>query len=154
MSPLSDLIHGRGVHVDPIRCVEDLTREVAAQPVPDLPHTVWQVLGHMNYWIDWGLKRIEGVETGLENEQASWPTVAGLDDDLAWQHEIGFFRTNLDQLATLADARASTLSRILDRGTGQTVEGILWELVLHNSYHLGQIVQLRRILHAWPPVPR
>ena len=32
-----------------------------------------------------------------------------------------------------------------------TLEAVLWQMVAHNSYHVGQIAMLRRTLGAWPP---
>jgi hypothetical protein len=28
---------------------------------------------------------------------------------------------------------------------------VLWQTLVHNSYHLGQVVQVRQALQAWPP---
>ncbi|MBI1739487.1 MAG: hypothetical protein HYR57_01185 [Candidatus Koribacter versatilis] len=32
-----------------------------------------------------------------------------------------------------------------------TVHRMLWQIAVHNSYHVGQIALLRRQLGAWPP---
>jgi uncharacterized damage-inducible protein DinB len=32
-----------------------------------------------------------------------------------------------------------------------SVLAVLWQTVVHNSYHLGQITLLRRSLNVWPP---
>jgi uncharacterized damage-inducible protein DinB len=32
-----------------------------------------------------------------------------------------------------------------------TVHTALWEIVAHNSYHIGQVALLRRQAGAWPP---
>ncbi|MBL8987927.1 MAG: DinB family protein [Gemmatimonadetes bacterium] len=152
MSTLTDLIHGKGVHIDPLAAVDDLPWELAGRRVLHIPNTIWKLLGHLNYWMDYGLKSIEGAPPPRPASIAeTWPGADGPTDDVSWRHEVALFRTNLAQLATLADARASTLSRIVNKKSGKTVEGVLWELALHNSYHCGQIVQLRHALGAWPP---
>lgn len=152
MSALNDLIHGKGSHVDPIAAVDDLAWELAGRRVLHLPHTIWQELGHINYWLDFGLKTIEGARPKLpKHAEESWPQADGPADELTWQHEVALLRTNLDQMTTLADARASTLTRIVNPKDGSTVESVLWQLVTHNSYHCGQIVLLRCSLGCWPP---
>ena len=30
-------------------------------------------------------------------------------------------------------------------------KSVLWQMVAHNSYHIGQIAMIRRALGAWPP---
>ena len=152
MSALADLIQGKGIHLDPLAAVEDLPWEASGARVAHHPHTIWQLLGHLDFWMDAGLKQIETGAAEYPKQAAdSWPKADGPTDQLAWQHEVALFRTNLDQLTTLADARASTLNRVVSKKTGKTVETVLGELALHNAYHLGQIVQLRQAVGAWPP---
>ena len=28
---------------------------------------------------------------------------------------------------------------------------VLWQTLVHNGYHIGQVVAMRRALRAWPP---
>jgi uncharacterized damage-inducible protein DinB len=32
-----------------------------------------------------------------------------------------------------------------------SVESVLWQIMVHNSYHVGQIAMLMRMLGLWPP---
>lgn len=152
MNLMQQLLRGKGEHADPLACVDDLTAEQAGRRVAGFPHTVWQILFHLNFWIDIELKSAEDPATPVPSDwSVSWPKEPGPADEIAWRHEVGLFRTNLEQLVTLAGAQASTLARIAHPATGQTVEAVLWRLVAHNSYHTGQMVQLRQAIGAWPP---
>jgi uncharacterized damage-inducible protein DinB len=68
--------------------------------------------------------------------------------DLAWF---------LAQYAELAKSSAAELQREIesvhegDQKVGETLEEVLWQMVAHNSYHVGQIALIRRALGAWPP---
>jgi uncharacterized damage-inducible protein DinB len=138
--------------VDPVDAIEGLDWELAGKRPPGFPHTVWQLLFHLNFWMDFELKCIERGRVERQPELAEgWPEREGPADPIAWRHEVALFRTNLDQLTTLANARASTLARTVQKAVVVTVEAVLWGLVAHNSYHVGQIVQLRSALGAWPP---
>src|SRR5260370_42498967 len=57
-STLRELVYGKGAHVDPVACVEDISAERAARPVAEYPHSIWQIVEHMNYWIDYGRGKI------------------------------------------------------------------------------------------------
>jgi hypothetical protein len=152
MNPLRELLRGKNAHIDPMEVVEDLPWELAGRRVTHLPHTIWQQVGHENFWMDFELKCIEGPELPIpEHAAMSWPAADGPSDDIAWQHELAFLRTNLAQLEALAEAKASTLARVVHAKNGHTVESMLLLLAAHNSYHTGQIVQLRQLLGAWPP---
>jgi len=152
MNPLSQLLRGRGAHEDSLRILDGVGREDAGRRPPGFTHSIYQIVFHMNFWIDVELKCIESAERNHpEDWSIGWPASPEPKDDLAWRHEVALFRTNLTQLDTLAEAQASTLARIAHRGADETVEAVLWGLVVHNSYHLGQVVQLRQALGLWPP---
>lgn len=152
MNTMQALLRGTGAHADPLACVDDLTAAQAGRRVEGFTHTIWQLLCHLNYWIDFELRCVEQPETPFPKDfSVSWPGAPAPADDVAWRHEVALFRTHLGQLATLAEARASTLARIAHHGTEFTVETVLWVLIAHNSYHVGQIVQLRRAMGLWPP---
>ena len=153
MSLLIELLHGRGAHPDPLATVADLTAEQAALRAPGLPHSIWQILSHLSFWMDAELRAIEGTAPGAVPVGADWPADYGPADETAWRHDLALFRLQLDQLATLAEARASTLARIIHRAGDRrtdTVESVLWQLVAHNAYHTGQIVDVRRAVGLWP----
>jgi uncharacterized damage-inducible protein DinB len=59
--------------------------------------------------------------------------------------------------AALADSPEQELERQIEathpshKERAATLEAVLWQLVAHNSYHVGQIAMIRRALGAWPP---
>ena len=38
-----------------------------------------------------------------------------------------------------------------DAQVAGTLEAVLWQMVAHTSYHVGQIAMVRRVLGVWPP---
>ena len=74
---LAELLHGKGAHADPIACVEDLSAELAARRVEGFPHSVGQLVFHMNYWMDYELRRIRGETPKYpEHSLESFPAAA------------------------------------------------------------------------------
>jgi len=168
---LCELVHGRGAHVDPVACVEDISAELAARKLPSYPHSIWQIVAHMNYWMDYDLGKIAGDDRPYpEKATESWPgaSAAAPDDssnsnsnsnskDEQWQATTRRFADLLAQVAGLAQSDVEQLARKVRKlGPGQaslesTVHAMLWQIVTHNSYHAGQIAMLRRQFGAWPP---
>jgi len=154
---LRELLYGKGAHVDVLACVEDLTAVLVGTQITGYPHTIWQIVGHMNYWMDNELNRIEGHPKPYpEHAIESWPASTGPASQEEWQGAVEDFRRLLGQLAALSDAGPEMLNREV-RGTHPvhdartvTVHTILWQMVAHNSYHAGQIALLRRSLGAGP----
>ena len=160
---LRELVYGKGAHVDPIACVEDISAELAARTVLDYPHSIWQIVEHMNYWMDHDLGHIAGEDPWYPDRAIeSWPTHPIPADDLraadeAWRATIRRFTDLLAWLAGMAESDAAELARKVQcLGPAQsrresTVHAILWQIAAHNSYHAGQIALLRRQFGAWPP---
>jgi uncharacterized damage-inducible protein DinB len=155
---LRELVYGKGAHVDPVACVEDISAELALRTVAGYPHSIWQIVEHMNYWMDYDLTKIAG-ENPYYPKQAieSWPVHPSPKDEQAWQATTRRFTDLLARLAQLAESDAAVLERkIQNAGSPQTprestVHAMVWQISVHNSYHAGQIALLRRQAGAWPP---
>jgi uncharacterized damage-inducible protein DinB len=155
---LRELLHGERAHADPVACLEDLPASLASRKVDGYPHSIWQIAGHMNYWMAYELKRIAGKSPVYpEHAIESWPATDGPANEEAWQDAVREFQAFLDNLAVLSESGPDELQRnvagthALQESASSTVETVLWQTALHNSYHLGQIALLRRSFGAWPP---
>ncbi len=160
MSPrvLTELLRGKGAHVDPIACVEDLSAELAARHAAGFPHSVGQLVFHMNYWMEYELRRIRGERPMYpEHNSASFPAAPAPCDAQEWDRlrtQMGKF---LAEFGELAKSPAHELHCEIesahdgDKKIAGTLEAVLWQMVAHNSYHVGQIAVVRRALGAWPP---
>ncbi|MGA7081335.1 MAG: DinB family protein [Terriglobales bacterium] len=160
---LRELVYGKGAHVDPVACVEDISVELAARLVAGYPHSIWQIVEHMNYWMDYDLGTIaaerrpypeKAIESWPENPN---PDTDGRAADPQWQATIRRFTGLLARMARLAESDATELARRVRKlGPAQssqesTVHAMLRQIAVHNSYHAGQIALLRRQFGAWPP---
>ena len=72
---LIELLYGKGAHANPLACVEDLSVELAGLHAENLPHSVWQIVWHLDFWTDYELRRIRGEEPHYPDHAAeSWPS--------------------------------------------------------------------------------
>jgi len=67
---LTELLHGQGAHADPVACIDDLPAELAAQRAEGFPHSIGQLVFHMNYWMDYELRRIRGKRPAYPEHSA------------------------------------------------------------------------------------
>jgi len=155
---LHELVYGRGAHVDPVACVEDVSAELAARRVAGYPHSIWQIVLHMNYWMDYELLKIAGENPrNPDHAIGSWPEHAEPANGAQWQSTRKHFAEDLARLAALADSDSSVLDRMVSDVSPQkasrqsSVRATLTQIIAHNSYHAGQIALLRRQAGAWPP---
>jgi len=155
---LTELLYGKAAHADPIGCVEDLSADLAAHPVVGFPHSIGQILWHMNYWMDYELRRIHGeLPKYPEHAAESWPPSPTPANPQDWDHLRKRFAGLLAEYAGLAKSSPQEMQRQVeaersrDLQVAGSLEAVLWQTVVHNSYHVGQIALLRRALGVWPP---
>jgi len=150
---LTELLRGKGAHVDPIACVEDIDADLAQRRIDGFPHSIADLVFHLNYWMNYELKHIRGErpkypEHNAESFPASPQDWDQLKRDLSWflaefSKLAGSPRTELDrQLQSIHEG---------DKKVSGTLESVVWQMVAHNSYHAGQIAMIRRAMSAWPP---
>jgi uncharacterized damage-inducible protein DinB len=155
---LAELLRGKGAHADPMACVEDLSADLATRHAEGFPHSIGQLVFHMNYWMDYELRRIRGERPAYPEHSSesfpSPPTPAGAPE---WENLQKRFAELLKDFVALASSSPQEMQRQIESGhpgdtkLAGTLEAVLWQMVAHNSYHTGQIATIRRVLGAWPP---
>ena len=122
------------------------------------PHSVGQLVFHMNYWMDYELRRIWGERPVYpEHSAESFPSAPSPADPQEWDELRTRMANLLAAFAELAKSSPQELQREIesaydgDKKVAGTLEAVLWQMVAHNSYHVGQIAMVRRALGAWPP---
>jgi uncharacterized damage-inducible protein DinB len=155
---LTELLRGRGAHVDPIACVEDISADVAARAVAGFAHSIGQLVFHINYWMEYELRRIRGERTAYpEHNLESFPAAPSPADAPEWDRLRTRMTELLGEFAALAKSSPQELLREIesvhagDKNVAGTLEAVIMQMVAHTSYHVGQIAMVRQALGAWPP---
>ncbi|QSF47915.1 DinB family protein [Paenibacillus tianjinensis] len=146
---VKSLIGERG-HIPIARALPDITSELAGQRTEGIPYSIYQLLKHMSYWQDFMLTFLEGGKPQAPgNVRESWPVEEAPVDEAEWQDTVRHLLQGVEK--AVAFARTVQLDEPLLGFPGETKGGILRNIASHNSYHLGEIVILRRLHGAWPP---
>jgi uncharacterized damage-inducible protein DinB len=147
---LLDLLRGHNAHADFDTVVADFPSRMRGVKPPGAPHTAWQLLEHMR------IAQSDILEFSRDAKHKSppwpegyWPKTEAPPSAASWNNSLRSFRADLKALAKLVADKKTDLFAQIPHGSGQT---ILREALLvadHNSYHLGQLVLLRRLLGTW-----
>jgi uncharacterized damage-inducible protein DinB len=154
---LLELLRGQGAHTDSVACVSGLTAAQASQAVGLSPHSIWEIVLHLNYWMDYEVQRIRGTPAPYPaSALLSWPKVPQAAAPSAWDEAVARFTGLLEAFAEIAQTPGLPEKEVppvhaTEKDIDRTVQGVLWQTVAHNSYHLGQVALLRRAISAWPP---
>jgi len=154
---LIELLCGKGAHADPIASLQGISVELASRQFAPYPQSISQILSHMNYWMDYELRRIGGENLPYPaHATESWPRQASPTNEVAWNQIVARFAALIDEISAIAKSDSGLLNREVKATHAShnqisgSVLAVLWQIVAHNSYHLGQIVLLRRLLNDWP----
>lgn len=142
-------IRGTNAHTDAAGVFEGLDWQQAGEKPEGCPHSVWQLLWHMNYWQDFTLAYLKGeAPRNPEHAEESWPEQSMPASEEEWNREAEHFSAGLLQAEQEA---AKDVSEEGFGGKRRTRADLLMVIINHNSYHAGQAVFLRRMIGAWPP---
>ena len=148
---LLDLLKGGGAHAKFDDVVPGFPAKLRGKKPAGLPHTPWMLLEHMRIAqcdiLDFS--RNPKYES-LPWPEGYWPKNEAPPSAAAWNKSIRDFHKDLKVMQDLVADPKTDLYAKLPWGDGQT---ILREALLvadHNAYHLGQLLDLRRLLGAWP----
>jgi hypothetical protein len=145
------LLRGGGAHLKFDEAVADLPPALRGAKPPGVPHTPWRLLEHLRI-AQWDI-----LEFCRNPEHASppfpdgyWPRGDAPPSADAWDRSVEGFRADLRAMQDLVADPATDLFAPLPHGQGQTVLREALLVADHLSYHLGQLVVVRRLLGAWP----
>ena len=147
---LVELLTKGNAHVTVDKALDGMPATLRAKrPAPGI-HSAWEELEHMRlaqedilrYTLDQGW-------VSPEWPQGYWPRDQA-PDDKAWTTSVARFRADLEEVCALVADPARDLSARLPQGQGRTYLRQVLLVADHNADHLGQIVQVRKLLGAWP----
>jgi len=147
---LLDLLRGRNAHADFDTVVADFPSRLRGVKPPGAPHTAWQLLEHIRI-AQWDILEFsrDAKHKSPAWPEDYWPKTEAPPSAASWNNSLRSFRADLKAMAKLVADKKTDLFAKIPHGSGQT---ILREALLvadHNSYHIGQMVLLRRLLGAW-----
>ncbi len=145
------LLKGGGAHVHFEDAIEGFPETKRGAYVLGLPHTAWQLLEHARI-AQWDIlefsRNPKHVSPGFP--EGYWPKTPGPPDESAWDKSLDAFQSDLQEMIKLVKNPKTNLYAKIPHGDGQTILREALMAADHNSYHLGQLVDLRRALGAWP----
>jgi uncharacterized damage-inducible protein DinB len=145
-----ELLAGKSAHADFDTAVAKFPLKQAGEKPGGAPYSAWQLLEHMRI-AQWDIleftRNPKHVSPKWPDEY--WPQAESPPNNTAWSQSVRTFRADLKVMMDLVADPARDLLVPIPHGQGQT---LLREALLvadHNSYHVGQLVMLRRLLGAW-----
>jgi hypothetical protein len=138
-----------GAHLSFDEAVKGFPIELRGAKPKGAPHTPWQLLEHLRI-AQWDILDFSRNPAYQEMKWPDdyWPKTEAPPSVAAWDRSVEQFRRDLKAMEELVSDASVDLTARIPHGTGQT---LLREALLvadHNSYHLGQLVFVRKMLEG------
>jgi uncharacterized damage-inducible protein DinB len=119
------------------------------RPLPDA-HSIWEELEHLRiaqedilrYTLDQQWKSPEWTA-------GYWPAENKKVTDEMWKASVDGFFSDLEEVIKLVEDSKVDLTATIPHGEWRTYLRQILLVADHNAYHLGQIVQTRKLLGDW-----
>jgi hypothetical protein len=142
-----DAMRGDQAHVDFDSAVKDFPPEFRGAKPHGAPHTAWELLEHMRI----AQRDILDFSRDPKHEspewpKAYWPSTEAPPNEKAWDESVRAFQNDAREFHKLVEDPTQDLFKAFEHGDGQTLLREALLVASHNSYHLGQLVFLKKML--------
>lgn len=147
---LVKLLSGGSAYATFDQIIADFPAGLRGEIPKGMPHSAWMLLEHMRL-AQWDILDFSRNPKYKEMKFPDdyWPKGPAPANQAAWEKSIQSFRDDLEAVkAFVIDPNTDLFAKVA-WGKGQT---ILREALLvadHNSHHLGQLIDVRRLLGVW-----
>ena len=147
---LMQLITSGHAHIPFEDAVRDLPGNLRSTVAGNLPYSIWQLVEHIRI-TQWD---IVGFCISAQHQSPKWPegywtTAVDKVDDSNWNNSLNQIRKDRDRFFDLLKDEKNNLLVPFPHGEGQHLFREAVVIADHNSYHIGQIIVIRRLLGNW-----
>jgi hypothetical protein len=147
---LVELIRGGSAHVSLEKALSDINPEIRNfRGTPNI-HSIYEELEHMRIAQEDILRYT--LESGWESPEwpdGYWPDDNDTMDDNTWENTFSGFFIDLESLIELVNNDKIDLTEEIPHGEGRTYLREILLVADHNAYHIGKIIDIRKILGDW-----
>jgi len=137
-------------HADWNHAIENFPANLRGVRPKGCPHSAWELLEHAR------IAQHDILEFCRNPKHESpdwpsgyWPATPEPRNAAAWDKSWKHFQRDNKEMADLIADPETDLTAPIAHGSGQTILREVLLVVDHNSYHLGQLVLVRRMVDAW-----
>ncbi|PKL83997.1 MAG: hypothetical protein CVV24_02050 [Ignavibacteriae bacterium HGW-Ignavibacteriae-3] len=133
----------------------DILKEVAVEDAYarkiSAAHNIIELVLHTTSWTEEIINRFQGNQPS-QPPMGDWPTPQQQTIEYWETVKRNFFEIHDKLISVLKTFPEGDLDKIIgtervpELGTGFSFEGLIWGIIQHNSYHLGQVSLLKKFI--------
>ena len=144
---LAKVVAGSGAHITFEQAVYDFPEEKIATKLPHLDHGAWELVYHMEAAL-WDIIDFIDYVNYQEKEYPGgyWPKAGDPADPERWREAVESIKKGIARLQRLALDPDRDLFAPFPHSAEHNLARQIITAADHNSYHIGQLVDLRMLL--------
>ena len=150
---LVDSLHGGQAHAPFEDAVKHFPPKLRGVVPQGLPYSAWQVLEHIRLAQD-DIVRFSMNSDGSYHApnwpEDYWPKSAEPPSAKSWDESVHQVKVDREQMIQLIENPSNDLLAPFPWGDGQNLLREALLVANHGSYHIGELIVIRRLLGAWP----
>ena len=142
------LLQCGNAHADLETALAGLPKELRGKTPDKLPYSIWQLVEHIRI-AQWDMLQFckSGSHQSPKWPDAYWPREADPGTDEAWERSVMQINEDLEEFVNLVTT--ADLFVKFPYSTGQNLLREALQAADHTSYHVGEIIVIRRLLGTW-----
>ncbi|MEW9050157.1 MAG: DinB family protein [Neobacillus sp.] len=130
------------------KAIAGLTVEQAKWKNRDAENSIWDIISHLVFWNERYLNRFKGIQNpAMEgNNDTTFSSLNGV----TWEEVVEKFNLVMtDWVQTVKESEDEKFDQQVSEESPGTWLETLTSITLHNAYHIGQIVTIRKMQGSW-----
>jgi uncharacterized damage-inducible protein DinB len=136
------------------QALQGVTAAEAAWTSSGISNSIWQIVNHLIFWNEDVIHRIKGTENPhkAENNEETFGNPGDPEDEIGWGKTVQHFSEVMNHLKTVIAELDDEKLKAPYAANRYSIERLLSSIMMHDTYHLGQIVLLRKLQSSWSGV--
>jgi hypothetical protein len=148
VTELTNLLKGGSAHATLKDALNNLPADLRGIKPDKLPYSIWPLVDHIRI-AQWDMLQFckDGNHQSPKWPDDYWPKEPAPESESSWNQSVKQIDDDLTEFTELI--KTADLYKKIPGGSGQTILLEALQMADHNSYHIGEIIAIRRLLGAW-----
>ena len=147
---LKDLLLAGNAHVSLNNAFKDVPENIRGIVPDKLPYSIWQLAEHIRI-AQWDILEFSHNPRHVSPKwpEGYWPKETAPKDEEAWKNCIIRIKKDREAFIALLEDPEVDLYKPFAHGDGQNLLREALLIADHNSFHVGEVIAIRRLLGDW-----
>lgn len=131
--------------------LQGVTATEASWTSSGINNSIWQIVNHLIFWNEDVIHRINGTENphkAKDNEE-TFGSQGDPEDEVGWAQTVQVLNEVINKLKSVIEDLDDEKLKSPYAANSSSTERLLSNIMMHDAYHIGQIVLLRKLQSSW-----